>query len=282
MAINHPTSQVLTSDVGRGTFFIRLVLLTFVVSACAPAAPQAPASEAPTASATNTETATPSPSETATLTATATFTATPTPTETPTATPYPTVESLRAKVIHPGRLACRFGPGDPYLYKFTFAPTSTIEIVGRMEYSDWVLARAVGGTNRCWVNGGEAYLDIQGERFALPIRDPHIIMAFSNYYGAMSNVAATREGATVTVTYSGLVLVPDRGDDSEQVPYVLEAWVCQGGEHVFIAVGSYSFAAKVVDEPTCNIASHGRVSAAEKHGYVQWVDVPWPAYQDDD
>jgi hypothetical protein len=189
------------------------------------------------------------------------------------------VASLRAKVIHYGRLACRFGPGDPYLYKFTFAPTATIELVGRMEYSNWVLARAIGGTNRCWVNGGQGYLEIQGERLALPARHPHLVMPFSSYYAPMSNVGATREGATVTVTYGGIVLVPERGDDSEQVPYVLEAWVCQGGEHVFIAVGSYGFSAEVEDDPTCSISSHGRVSAAEKHGYVQWVEVPWPAYQ---
>lgn len=164
------------------------------------------------------------------------------------------------------------------MYKFTFAPDSNIEVVGRMEYSDWVLARAIGGTNRCWVNGGEAYLDIQGEQLALPVTDPHIIMAFSSYYGPMSNVGATRANNTVSVSYSGLVLVPERGDDSEQVPYVLEAWVCQGAEFVFIAVGSYRFAADVEDEPGCDQSSYGRVAAAEKHGYTAWVDVPWPPF----
>jgi len=262
--------------VGRVRYLGLAALFILSFAACSPATPEAAATNAQvpaTASQTATNTATP------TATPTQTPTQTPTNTPTPTATPYPTVETLRAKVVHTGRLACRFGPGDPYLYKFTFAPASTIELVGRMDYSDWVLARAIGGTNRCWVNGGEGYLEIQGERLALPVRDPHIVMPFSTFYAPMSNVAATRDAATVTVTYSGLVLVPERGDDSEQVPYVLEAWVCQGGEHVFIAVGSYSFSAEVVDEPTCNIASHGRVSAAEKHGYVQWVDVPWPAYQ---
>ena len=79
---------------------------------------------------------------------------------------------------------------------------------------------------------------------------------------------ATRDGNTVTVSYGGLELVPSRGDNSEQTPYVLEAWVCQGGQFVFTAVGSYRHAVDVVDEPGCPEESHGRVSAAEKHGYV--------------
>ena len=252
-----------------------LALMLASLAACASAGPQATATsaQAPT-SAASTNKATPIPTNTATPTVTST--PTPTPTETP--TPIPTVESLRAKVIHTGRLACRFGPGDPYLYKFTFAPTANIELVGRMEFSDWVLARAIGGTNRCWVNGGEAYLQIQGERLALPVADAHIVLAWSSYYGPMSNVGATRAENKVTVTYSGLVLVPERGDDSEQTPYVLEAWVCQDGEFVFVAVGSYGYAAEVVDEPGCDQPSHGRVAAAEKHGYTAFVDVPWPPF----
>ena len=186
------------------------------------------------------------------------------------------MQSLRAKVSVAGRLACRFGPGVPYLFKFSFAGTANIELVGRMEFSHWVLARAIGGTNRCWVNGGPDYLLINGDPLALPVADPHIVLPWSDYYGPMSNVSATRSASRVTVTYSGIVLVPDRGDDSEQTPYVLEAWVCQGGEHVFIAVGSYSYSASVVDEPGCAEPSHGRVFAAEKHGYTPWVDVPWP------
>lgn len=214
-----------------------------------------------------------------TQTATPTETATPTPTDTLTPTVTPTlVESLRAKVIVDGRLTCRFGPGAPYLYKFTFAGTATIELVGRMEYSHWVLAQAVGGNNRCWVNGGPEFLQIDGDPQSLPPMDPHVVLPWSSYYGPMSNVRAVRDGSLVTVSYGGLVLVPERGDDSEQTPYVLEAWVCQGGEFVFTAEGSYGYAIEVVDEPGCDEVSHGRVAAAEKHGYTPFVDVPWPPF----
>jgi len=148
-----------------------------------------------------------------------------------------------------------------------------------MEYSDWVLARALGGTNRCWVNGGPNFLDISGgDPLALPMVNPHIVLAWSPYYtNGMSGVTATRQNSLVTVRYNGLVL--RAGDDSEQTPYVLEAWVCQGGEFVFTAVGSYTYAIEVVDEPGCAQASHGRVAAAEKHGYTPFVEVEWPAYE---
>jgi hypothetical protein len=147
-----------------------------------------------------------------------------------------------------------------------------------MEYSHWVLAQAVGGDNRCWVNGGPEFLQIDGEPMALPIKDPHVVLPWSPYYpNGMGGVTATRDGSLVTVQYGGLVL--RAGDDSEQTPYLLEAWVCQNGEFAFTAEGSYGYAIEVVDEPGCNEVSHGRVAAAEKHGYTPFVDVPWPTFE---
>lgn len=246
---------------------LSITLCLFFLAACAPSTPAATETQtsAPVA-----ETATPSPLPSDTATPTETATDTPIPTVTPTF-----VESLRAKVIVDGRLTCRFGPGAPFLYKFTFAKGTTIELLGRMEYSEWVLARAVGGTNRCWVNGAPEFLEIIGDPLALAPVDPHIVLAWSPYYtNGMSGVAATRDENLVTLRYNGLVL--RAGDDSEQTPYLLEAWVCQGGEFVFTAEGSYGFAIEVIDEPDCAETSHGRVAAAEKHGYTPFVDVPWP------
>jgi hypothetical protein len=245
-----------------------------MISACAPALPAATQTPS-SAPATETSTVTPEPTQTATPTETAT----PTATETPAPTLTPTfVESLRAKVIVNGRLSCRFGPGAPFLYKFSYAKGTTIELLGRMEFSHWVLTRAVGGTNRCWVNGGPQFLQINGDPMSLASVDPHIIIAWSPYYtNGMSGVSASRDENTVTVGYNGLRL--RAGDDSEQTPYLLEAWVCQNGEFVFTAEGSYSFAIEVQDEPGCSQPSHGRVAAAEKHGYTPFVDVEWPDYQ---
>jgi hypothetical protein len=251
-----------------------IAFFVLLLAACAPSAPAA--TETPTlAPITDTATASPEPS----ATATATDTATPAPTDTPIPTATPTfVESLRAKVIVDGRLSCRFGPGAPFLYKFTYGKGTTIELLGRMEYSNWVLTRAVGGTNRCWVNGGPEFLEVTGDLMSLAPVDPHIVLAWSPYYtNGMSGVSATRSGSVVTVRYNGLRL--RAGDDSEQTPYVVEAWVCQGGEFVFTAEGSYNFAIEVIDEPGCDEVSHGRVAAAEKHGYTPFVEVAWPPFE---
>lgn len=251
--------------------FFACCLFVAMLIACAPAAPAV--TETPSlapAIATITETQLPTNTATPTETATPTASKTPTPTTTPTF-----VESLRAKVIVGGRLSCRFGPGAPYLYKFSYAKGTTIEVLGRMEYSHWVLTRAVGGTNRCWVNGGPEFLEIAGDPMSLAPVDPHIVLAWSPYYTqGMSGLEASRLGNVVTVRYNGLAL--RAGDDSEQMPYLLEAWVCQGGEFVFTAEGSYTFAIQVLDEPGCAQPSRGRVAAAEKHGYTPFVEVEWP------
>jgi hypothetical protein len=251
-----------------------ILSLGLALSSCAPVEPaetQTPSS----APATETSTVTPEPTQTTTPTETAS----PTATETPAPTLTPTfVQSLRAKVIVEGRLSCRFGPGAPFLYKFSYAKGTTIELLGRMEFSHWVLTRAVGGTNHCWVNGGPQFLQIDGELMSLAPVDPHMVLAWSPYYtNGMSGVSASRDRNVVTVRYNGLVL--RAGDDSEQTPYLLEAWVCQNGEFVFTAEGSYSFAIDVQDEPGCSQPSHGRVAAAEKHGYTPFVEVEWPDYQ---
>jgi hypothetical protein len=34
----------------------------------------------------------------------------------------------------------------------------------------------------------------------------------------------------------------------------------------------------VVDQAGCAEPSHGRVFGVEKHGYTDWVEVPWPEH----
>jgi hypothetical protein len=211
------------------------------------------------------------PSETAT--STPNTTPTPTPSATPTPTIQPTYAFLRANVI-PERLSCRFGPGVMYLFEFSVY--GKIEVIGRMEGSSWVLVRAIGGKNSCWVNGD--YLELLGEKAVLEPKDPHVVLPWSPYYGPLTGVSAVREGDTVTVFWDPLYL--RAGDDSLQVPYVVEAWVCQDGEFVFSPVGAYVLAAEVRDEPGCEEESHGRVFAAEKHGYTQWIKIKWPPYEE--
>jgi hypothetical protein len=169
-------------------------------------------------------------------------------------------------------MACRFGPGTMYLFKYSVFMDQVYEIIGRMEYSSWILIQASRGRNPCWVNGD--YVEIRGDINTVAPTDPHKVLAWSPYYEALTGVSAVRSGNIVTVFWDPLYL--RAGDDSEQVPYVVEAWVCQDGEFVFAPVGSWVLAAEVVDEPGCEEESHARVFAAEKHGYTQWRKIDWP------
>lgn len=264
-----------------------IILFLVLISAAAGCASRGVAVPTPTPMATFIPTSTITPSQTATatetptLTPTATSTETPTPTQTPTPTITltpsitPTYAVIRGKVElddPEGRLSCRFGPGVMYLYKYSVANTTVLEIIGRLELSDWILVQAVGGSNPCWVNGN--YMELRGDIQTVAPVDPHKVLAWSPYYDALTGVSAVRDGDVVTVFWNPLIL--RAGDDSGQVPYVVEAWVCVDGEITFTPVGVYSLAAEVLDEPGCDEPSYVRVFAAEKHGYTQWRVVDWP------
>ena len=96
----------------------------------------------------------------------------------------------------------------------------------------------------------------------------------SPYYGPLSNVSAKRNGDEVIISWGPLIL--RAGDDSEQTPYVLQIWACRDGEIVMQSIGAYATTASVIDESGCPEPSRGRITAAEKHGYTRFVEIPWP------
>ncbi len=268
----------------RGFSFKYLLVLTLILlglAACAPATPTPPTFTPPADTPTYTNTATHTPSPTFTFTPSPTFTFTPTfthtatftPTATATETPVPTYVELRGKVTIE-RMVCHFGPGAPYLYKYSVFQDTVLEIIGRMERGSYILVQAVGGNNPCWVNS--EYMEIRGDINTVKPVDPHVVLAWSPYYDALTGVSAEREGDIVTVFWNPLIL--RAGDDSEQTPYIVEAWVCIDGEITFTPIGSYSTAAEVRDEAGCVEDSYARVFAAEKHGYTQWRVIDWPQH----
>ncbi len=252
-----------------------LVLICFTLAACQPIVES---TSTPTISPTpeiflpSLPSATPLPGPTGTPVPSATPSPRPSPTPLPaTPTITPTYAILRGRVL-PDHANCRYGPGAAYLYKYGLVGGSNLEIIGRNESGTWVLIRAIGGTNPCWVNA--SLMEPTGNVLAVAPVDVHIILPWSPYYTPLTNVSARRDGDVVTVSWSPLPL--RAGDDAEQVPYVLEAWVCQGGELVFVALGVYEPIAALRDQVGCAEPSHGRVLAAEKHGYTLPVEVVWP------
>jgi hypothetical protein len=227
-------------------------------------------------SATLTLTATASPASTQTPPDTATplptQTATPVPTVTATPTPIPTYVKLRGEVIV-DQAVCHYGPGAPYLYKYGVYKGSNLEIIRRADPGEYIEVQAIRGNNPCWVN--PKYMKINGDLINVQPVDPQDVnLPMSPYYDPPTRYSARRDGNTVTVFWSQLVL--RAGDDSLQTPYIVEAWVCKAGQIVFIPTGARSLAVKIEDEPGCAVPSHARLIAAEKHGYTRPVDILWP------
>lgn len=235
-----------------------------------PAAYSSPTPLAPSPSVQPTQTASASP----TLTLTPSTTPSPTPTDTASPTPQPTYSKLRGEVVIE-QAVCHYGPGAPYLYKYGVYQGSHLEILRRLEGGNYLEIQAIGGSNPCWVKTDYLKIENGGSLHDLePVRAENVPLPWSPYYPPLTGVSAQRQEHEVRVSWHGLAL--RAGDDSEQVPYILEAWVCQQGEMVFRPVGSYRNDAVVVDEPGCGEPSHAFVTAAEKHGYTRRVAVPWP------
>jgi hypothetical protein len=223
----------------------------------------------PSPSPTETRQASQTPKPSATPTVQPTETRVLPPTETLTPTPVPTYVVLRGRVIVE-RANCRYGPGAPYLYKYGVYMGNTLEVIGRTDSGTWVLVQAIGGSNPCWVRAD--FLELNGD--VMNVQPTYIPLPASPYYGPLTGVSAVRMENEVIVSWDPLYL--RAGDDSEQTPYIVEAWVCQAGEIVFQPVGTYDTLVSIHDEWGCSEPSHARVTAAEKHGYTAFVEVPWP------
>lgn len=204
------------------------------------------------------------PSYTPLFSPTATMTATITLTPSITPTPAP----VTAKVLEQAN--CRYGAGVAYLYQYGLYPDENYVVLGRNMIGDWVYLEPRFGGNRCWAS--VKVLDIKGDVYSLaPIRP---ILPKTGFYYPPRGVNAARVGNEVVVSWEEIPmsLDDDRG-------YLIEAWVCQDGQYFFIALQTYENIINITDEPGCEQLSSGRLYGAEKHGYTNWVGIPWPAHE---
>jgi hypothetical protein len=211
---------------------------------------------------------TPVPSHTPTSTFTSTATSTQTPVQTSSPTSTPTYAVLRGTVLEQAN--CRYGPGAAYLYKYGLYPGNNLEIIGRNELGTWILIQAIGDNNPCWVKA--SLLDIQGD--VMSVAPATLPLPQSPYYGPVTGIYAERIGDSVVISWDPINL--KAGDDSQEFPYLIEAWLCQDGQLTFTPIGSWETIVTVQDKSGCIVPSHARVYGVEKHGYTSWVEVPWP------
>lgn len=225
--------------------------------------------QTPLPSSTATETVTPTDTATATLTPTNTVTPTITPTPTITTTPTATPTYAPIAAIVQQQSNCRYGPGAAYLYEWGLYPDVRVDILGRNALGTWVYVHPWTYFENCWVN--TSLLEVRGDVMDAPVYYGRL--PFSDLYRPPQNVSATRDGNSVVVFWEpvAMTLDDDRG-------YLLETWVCRDGQIIFTPVHVDYPPAVIEDEPGCLQPSSGRLYTAEKHGYTQWVLIPWPGY----
>jgi hypothetical protein len=220
----------------------------------------------PTPSATATAEPSLTPSQTASPAGTSTFT--PTPSRTPSITPTPTYDPPDARVQVQSN--CRYGPGAAYLYEWGLYPTDRVEIYGRNADGSWVYVDPWTYMDRCWVKAD--LLDVfRGDVYDAPVYYGRL--PFSDLYRPPTNPRASRSGDQVIIDWDTVWMTED--DDRG---YLLEIWVCRAGQLLFTPIHVDVPPAYVFDEAGCSIASNGRLYTAEKHGYTQWVRIPWPEH----
>ena len=215
------------------------------------------------------------PSETFTIAPpTETFTQLP-PAETSTATLPLFVDSLKAKVTA-DLLSCRYGPGAEYLYLYGLRKTANIELIGRTDGNNWLMVK---GKNLCWVNA--KFLDIAGDPKTLKVMYPDgYKIPVSPYYSAPIVLSAVRDlknSSMVTVKWTDIALRAGDEEDSNMLIYIIEIWRCESGQMIFDPLASNYPEVTFVDEPGCDVPSHGRVFFQEKHGFAGPAEIPWPS-----
>lgn len=242
----------------------------------------------------STQTFTPIPTLTFTPIPTFTFTQTPTPTAedtstptvtaSPTSSPTPVYEFLDSVVIRTeDRIACRYGPGDPYLYMFEPISGNKVKVYGKMEIQKddtsevWLFGLIQGYETPCWTNA--KYIKLNGDVSSLetyyPDKAPLLLFRHPKF-PPPTDVKANRDGDFVYISWVGYTLALGDRESANSPVYLVEAWTCQGGRIVFSPIGAYSESASVKDEAGCSEPSHGQVFVAHKDGYVGPVEIPWP------
>lgn len=93
----------------------------------------------------------------------------------------------------------------------------------------------------------------------------------TTFAGPPGNVQAVREGRMVIVTWDPVIL-----SDDKRRGYLLEVSVCQNELRVPLIVHTDDTRYEFEDEQACDGQSSGLLYTAEKHGYSDPVQIPWP------
>jgi len=200
-----------------------------------------------------------------------------TPSLTPTLTPIPGPPVVTI-LVHS---ACNYGPGGAYLYKYGLNETSWMEVIGRNMDGTWLYVQGVHGWNPCWVKAELVRFNDGGDVRNYDIPIVWAQLPYSTLYKPPQGISTNRVENEVTIFWQPVWMTQDdyRG-------YLIEAWVCQDGQQVFLPIkyvtaydqNASMLTLKVTDEPGCLVPSSARIYTAEKHGYTGFMMIPWPGF----
>lgn len=257
-----------------------VLAMALFLAACGPS-PEAQATMTSAAwTATFTETSTPTqtftptstPTFTPTLTFTPTVTLTPTETLTPTVTPTPTF-AFPTVVVTSAQAHCRYGPNVAYLHAADLYEGDTGQVRSRWYLSNWLLIKFDKLNYFCWV--APSIVEVTGDlNTVIKLTEIDLTKIGTNQYGPPDNVAATRNGSQVTITWAQKKMTKDKDRG-----YFLDLFVCQDGHLLWWPVSfpdQYTTSYTVKDEAGCSAPSGGVIYTVEKHGYSEPKPILWP------
>lgn len=243
-----------------------LIALTLLISGCGgPAAWFATATPTPSMTPSPTATWTPSPTNTPTITPTPTPSQTPTITPTPTVTPTPTFDFPDVTLLKNAH--CRFGPGIVYLHAIDLWEGDKGVVHNRNYDGSWLYIQPEKWDNHCWVSA--SVVEVDGDIFSVIAWESPL--PWTKWAGPPKNVAATRNGNQVTISWSSIKVPPE-----DKRGYLIKATVCANGVLIDAAYHTDKTKFTLTDDQNCEGKSKGVLYGVEKHGYTKPVNIPWP------
>jgi hypothetical protein len=171
---------------------------------------------------------------------------------------------------------CLYGPAAFFLDKTSLPAGALLEAAGRSPDGSWIAVQEVHGWDPCWIPATRASFQA-GAVETLPVTYPTLPHSF---WYRPPNPTARRDGSAVTVSWKAIGMA-----EYDYHGYLIIAWVCQAGNHVYLPVSfvppyaqnTGNLSVTIQDEPGCNEASNARIYTAEKRGYSGEM-IFWPPY----
>ena len=188
----------------------------------------------------------------------------------------PTIGSPGLQVVEiPHYTDCLYGPGTFFLYKTSLPAGAWMEVAGRSPDGGWLAVQELNGWDPCWIPVAQARFT-PGSLDAAPVT--YSTLPISYWYKPPSPTAH-RSGDAVTVSWKAIGMA-----EYDYHGYLIIAWVCQGGQRVYLPVSvvpayaenTGTLSVTIKDEPGCRETSSATIYTAEKRGYFG-EKIFWPA-----